>query len=329
VTAGDARRAARVVAQAKINLFLRVLAREEVGHHQLETLFQRLELGDEVEVRVGVRGRALDVRGAETGPTDRNLAWRAAEAYAALAGWPDGFAIEIEKRVPVGGGLGGGSADAGAVLRCLERLNPRPIGTGDLLAVAATLGADVPFLSDEHPLALAWGRGERMLALPPLPRRRVHLAMFERGVATADAFRAFAASRAEDDGAAPRPIVWSPERFASWEAVSLVATNDLEPAVFAMRPEVGEMRAFFAQIGAEIELHRRARGAVDDTSTIARMTGSGATVYLLTPPEPAPSEGWQFVVQWAPDGPPPAPGEGLDIVETATATRVAEVELSG
>ena len=76
-------RSARVVAQAKINLFLRVLAREASGYHQLETLFQRLELGDDVIVRTGVAGRTLDCRGADVGPTERNLAWRAAEAYVA------------------------------------------------------------------------------------------------------------------------------------------------------------------------------------------------------------------------------------------------------
>ena len=121
-------RTARTLAQAKINLFLRVLAREASGYHQLETLFQRLDLGDDVRVRIGVRGRAVDTRGADVGPTEGNLAWRAGVAYADAAGWPDGFAIEIDKRIPVGGGLGGGSADAGAVLRCLDRLNPTPLG---------------------------------------------------------------------------------------------------------------------------------------------------------------------------------------------------------
>ena len=141
-------REAHVVAQAKVNLFLRILAREASGHHQLETLFQRLELGDDVRVRVGVPGRSLDCGGADDlGPTARNLAWRAAQVYHEATGWPDGWAIEIEKRIPVGGGLGGGSADAGAVLRCLNALAPRPLSAGGLLALAAPLGAAVPFLA--------------------------------------------------------------------------------------------------------------------------------------------------------------------------------------
>ncbi|MDF1505979.1 hypothetical protein PYV61_23705, partial [Roseisolibacter sp. H3M3-2] len=186
-------REARVVAQAKVNLFLRVLAREDSGYHQLETLFQRLELGDDVTVRVGVRGRSLDCGGADLGPVERNLAWRAAEAYRAATGWPDGHAIEIRKRIPVGGGLGGGSADAGAVLRALGALAATPLAADGLLGLAAPLGADVPFLTAEAPLALAWGRGERMLALPPLPARPVWLALSDAGVPTAWAFGALAA----------------------------------------------------------------------------------------------------------------------------------------
>src|SRR3982751_6289548 len=134
-------RVARVRAQAKINLFLRVLARESSGYHQIETLFCRLALGDDVTVRVGVRGRSLDCNGAlpseGLGPVEQNLAWRAAVAYADAASWPIDFAIEIEKRIPVGGGLGGGSADAGAVLRALDALAPSPLAPQALLDIAA------------------------------------------------------------------------------------------------------------------------------------------------------------------------------------------------
>src|SRR5687767_4738103 len=107
--------AGRLVAQAKVNLALRILAREASGFHGLETLFCRLALGDVLTVRAREDGaRSLDSDVA-TGPVERNLAWRAAVAYQERTGWPRGFAIEIAKRVPVGGGLGGGSADAGAV----------------------------------------------------------------------------------------------------------------------------------------------------------------------------------------------------------------------
>ena len=116
---------ARIEAQAKVNLFLRILGREPSGYHQLETLFQRVSLADQVTVRTDVVGRSLECSGADVGPVEQNLAWRAALAFSDAASWPDAFAIEVTKNIPVGGGLGGGSADAGAVLRALNAMAPR------------------------------------------------------------------------------------------------------------------------------------------------------------------------------------------------------------
>ena len=160
---------ARVSAQAKINLILRVLAREASGYHSIESVFLRLDLSDQVTVRIAP-GRTLDCHGAALptaglGPMERNLAFRAAVAYAEAVGWPSGFSIDVDKRIPVGAGLGGGSADAGAVLRALDALCPTPLGSR-LIELATPLGADVPFMTIDSPMALAWGRGERLF-----PRR--------------------------------------------------------------------------------------------------------------------------------------------------------------
>ncbi|AHG90505.1 4-diphosphocytidyl-2-C-methyl-D-erythritol kinase [Gemmatirosa kalamazoonensis] len=318
VSAAREAREARVVAQAKVNLFLRVLAREATGFHQIETLFQRLELGDGVAVRAGVSGRALDCRGADAGPVERNLAWRAAVAYADATGWPNGFAIEIDKAIPVGGGLGGGSADAGAVLRCLNALSPSPLGASELLAVGAPLGADVPFLTTESPLALAWGRGERMLALESLPARRVHLALFDEGVSTAHAYAALAARR-DRSHERPRPILWQAGRLARWDDVALVASNDFEAVVLAERTDVAEVRRLFGAVSQRIDdTDGGDAGATPgDTAPFALMSGSGATVFLASPER----TGLTFEVN------PPAEGEraAFRIVETRTATRVAPV----
>ena len=131
-------RATEVRAQAKVNLRLRVLARESSGFHQLETLFLRLELADTVRVRRTPGPRTLDVGGdmdlSPLGPAESNLAWRAADAYLAESGMNGGFAIEIEKRIPIAGGLGGGSADAGAVLRALDARGALPPEGKALLA---------------------------------------------------------------------------------------------------------------------------------------------------------------------------------------------------
>jgi 4-diphosphocytidyl-2-C-methyl-D-erythritol kinase len=286
-----------VVAQAKVNLALRILAREAGGYHQLETVFQRLELGDVVTVRTGVSGRSIDCRGADVGPPERNLAWRAAVAFAERAGWPDGFAIDVEKRIPVGGGLGGGSADAGAVLRALNALAPRPLTAADLLALATPLGADVPFLTTTAPLALAWGRGERLLALPALPPRDVYLWTSAEGVSTADAYGWLAASR----GAyAPAARLWSAEDFASWDRVAREAENDFEQVVPQRH----------AGIGTRLGTLRIVQRDLEDRG-FALLAGSGATVYAVTDGR-VPLE-------------PPAAALGGAVVRTRTATRVAAV----
>ncbi|MGH7617030.1 MAG: 4-(cytidine 5'-diphospho)-2-C-methyl-D-erythritol kinase, partial [Gemmatimonadaceae bacterium] len=189
---------AGVSAQAKINLRLRVLARETSGYHGIETIFLRLDAGDGVRVRI-TSGRALDCAGPAmpatgVGPMEKNLAYRAAVAYQEATGWPSGFAIEIEKRIPVGAGLGGGSADAGAVLRALDHLAPNPLAVR-LAELATPLGADVPFMTIENPMALAWSRGERLLPLHPPEARHVALVVPDFAVSTADAYGWFSSYR--------------------------------------------------------------------------------------------------------------------------------------
>jgi len=263
MTAARTGSAARVTAQAKVNLVLRVLAREAGGYHSLETVFLRIELADAVAVRL-TAGRSLDCSGPELpfsglGPTETNLAFRAAVAYADATGWPDGFAIEIEKRIPVGGGLGGGSADAGAVLRALDALSPSPLGRR-LVEIASPLGADVPFMSIESPMALAWGRGERLLPLAALAPRPMLIVVPEFGVSTAEAYGWLASARG---GYVPEGQVFAPEALASWERLAAIATNDFEPVVARHHPEV-----------AELVDELRSMDAV-----IAMMSGSGSAVF--------------------------------------------------
>jgi 4-diphosphocytidyl-2-C-methyl-D-erythritol kinase len=290
--------AGRLTAQAKVNLALRVLARETSGYHQIETLFARLELGDELTVRVTSGARSLDCAGPALpaeglGPVERNLAWRAAERFAAAAGWPAGFAIEIDKRIPVGGGLGGGSADAGAVLRILAALAPRSPGRGGLLELAAGLGADVPFLTSEAPLALGWGRGERMLALPALPARDVAIVVPPFGVPTAEAYRWVADSRGEERVAA---VLLAADALHSWAAVTDLSANDFEEPVGARHPEIPAMIAALARRGARI----------------ARLSGSGSTVF--------------GVFDAPPDAATLAAATGRPTLLTRTAVRVVEVQ---
>jgi len=301
-----ARTIARTVAQAKVNLFLRVLAREADGYHQIETLFCRLELGDDVAVRVGVGGRSLDCTGDALppeglGPVERNLAWRAAAMYAEATGWPNDWAIEIAKRIPVGGGLGGGSADAGAVLRCLNRLAPSPLSDEALVALSAPLGADVPFVTAGDPLALGWGRGERLLALPRLPGRAVTLVCFPFGVPTPDAYRWLDAH----ESAAPRRATrLDLESLTTWAGIARLAHNDFESVVAPRYPEI------------ERALDQlRARSARDDDpAAITLLAGSGATVFAVSD---APAQ-----AMTAQDG------TSVRLVHTRTASRVVGITVS-
>lgn len=253
-------RAACVTAHAKINLALRVLAREQSGFHAIETVFARIALGDRVIVRVRDTGREIDCRGADVGPPEKNLAYRAALAFANAFGWPTGFSIEIDKHVPVGGGLGGGSADAGAVLRALASLAPQQVPEPELLRIAMPLGSDVPFLTSTAPLALAWGRGERMLALPPLPERHVLLVAPRFAISTADAYGWVAAERGDYT---PVPRLLRPGQLTSWNELAALATNDFEGPVAKRHPEITRIIGALRGAGAEI----------------ARLSGSGSTVF--------------------------------------------------
>jgi 4-diphosphocytidyl-2-C-methyl-D-erythritol kinase len=259
------RSVARVSAQAKLNLLLRVLAKETSGYHSIETVFARIDLADEVTVRISSAGaRSLDCTGPTMpanglGPTERNLAFRAAAAYADATGWPNGFAIEIEKHIPVGGGLGGGSADAGAVLRALDALSPNPLGRR-LVELATPLGADVPFMTIESPMALAWGRGERLFPLKPLDWRPVILFVPSFGVGTADAYGWLSSDRGSY---VPTASVLNPDALATWESLSAIAVNDFEAPVGARHGEIPRIVDRLRSVNA----------------LIAMMSGSGSTVF--------------------------------------------------
>jgi 4-diphosphocytidyl-2-C-methyl-D-erythritol kinase len=285
---------ARVAAQAKLNFGLRILARERSGYHEIETLYARIALADVVTVRPREGERSLVVRGLESGPELANLAYRAGVAYSDAAGWPGGFEIEIEKKIPVGGGLGGGSADAGAVLRALNALAPRPVSGAELLRIALTLGADVPYLTSMEPFALAWGRGERMLALPALPERTVLLVLPGFAVSTAEAYGWIASSRPAD---VPSPRLVSVAELTTWDSLQPHVVNDFELVVCERYPEAAST---IAQL--------RAAGA-----TIAGMSGSGSTLFGVVPL-------FSDTVALA----SALPGT---VVPTRTVTRVAAVEL--
>lgn len=155
---------------AKLNLTLDVLGRREDGYHDLRSVMQTISIRDDVEIDVGTGKPWKLLCSAEGIPTDEcNLAWKAAKVYCeALHKDPEGLEIRILKRIPSGAGMGGGSADAAAVLRALNRHYGSPLSIGALAELGAEVGSDVPFCTICG-TAMVEGRGERVRKLPDLP----------------------------------------------------------------------------------------------------------------------------------------------------------------
>lgn len=257
-----AARQAHVRANAKLNLRLAVLAREASGYHTIETVMHKIALADDVDVALAPSDTRMVTADMECGPSEHNLAGRAADAFLSATGWNTGYTIHLTKRIPSGGGLGGGSADAGATLRALNALAPTPLSPDALLAIATPLGADVPFLTSDAPMVLAWGRGERMLALDPLPERHVVLVVPKFRVATADAYGWLAQDR-EGTGTVPRAGELRHWHLANWTELAHWRGNDFEPVIAARHPETSGIINALHHAGAEL----------------AGMTGSGSTLF--------------------------------------------------
>lgn len=249
---------------AKVNLFLRVLAREADGYHGLETLFCRVSLADELvmERRDG-QGVTLDVSGEDTGPAEENLAARAARMVLDATGNRIALHLRLTKRIPVRAGLGGGSSDAAAALVAAGELTGNAVPRHELLQFASRLGADVPFFLSGAPLALAWGHGERLMRLPALPRAPALLVVPPVGVATADAYRWVDEAR---EGLGRRgAVVLDLEALGGWGDVARMSGNDFESAVFGRHPEI---RAAFEALAGTHPL-------------LCRLSGSGSALFAV------------------------------------------------
>ena len=157
-------------AYAKLNLTLDVLGKRPDGYHDLQSVMQSISIRDDVEIDVGT-GKSWVLKCDKAGiPTDAtNLAWKAAEVFFnATKKDPNGLEIRIKKRIPCGAGLGGGSADAAAVLRALNRHYNSPFSILALAELGALVGSDVPFCV-VCGTAMVEGRGERLRKLPDMP----------------------------------------------------------------------------------------------------------------------------------------------------------------
>jgi len=268
---GPAERVHSATAHAKINLRLRVFRPDDQGYHSIETLFLRTSLHDTVELELSSPGIELQVAGDPAVPDGpENLCWHAAERFFEAVGMEPAVRIALSKSIPSGSGLGGGSADAAAVLRLLNHGLGNPLTDGQLLMVAGSLGSDVPFAALGVPMALGWERGRRLLPLPPPRTRPALLVVPDFGIGSGEAYGWL---RVDRDSQAETPAsdsVFSgslpkPGKLSSWNELAGLAANDFEAPVFARYPELAEVRSRLLATGAEI----------------SRMTGSGSSVFAV------------------------------------------------
>ncbi len=284
---------AAVDAPAKINLFLRVLERRLDGYHGIETMYQSIDLADEVVVERTGAGTTLAVSGADLGPPEENLAYRAAEAYRRVAGLGGGVRIGLTKRIPAGAGLGGGSSDAAAVLRCLDALLGA-VTAERLVEVAARLGSDVPFFLGPAARALGTGRGEMLGPREALPVGHLVLTLPPVHVSTARAYAALAEARAGRSAPAARPE----PPLHSWDDVCAAAENDFERVVPGIFPEVALSLAALREGGARLALLSGSGGAAFGLFGSAERAGEAATALSTR-------LGWPCVVARTLRAPPP------------------------
>ena len=241
-------------APAKLNLFLHVVGRRDDGYHSLQSLFRLIDRGDTLRFAPRADGRILRAGALDGVPEERDLCLRAARLLQASSGCEQGVEIALRKRLPMGGGLGGGSSDAATVLMALNRLWGLNWPRQRLQALGLQLGADVPFFVFGRN-AFVEGIGERFqpVELPPAWYLVIEPAA---SVPTAEIFSAANLTRNT------KPIKMA-DFSAGWGAnrEGLFGQNDLEPVVCERYPEVARALAWLRQ-------HAE-----------ARMTGSGACVF--------------------------------------------------
>jgi len=162
------RKTGLVFAPAKVNLHLSVKDRRQDGFHNIESVFLAVNFGDTLYFNVlrDENTLKIDMQGLKSPlPPEENIIFKAVSLFRERTGFSRGLKIRVKKRIPLGGGLGGGSSDASAALLTLNRLADSPCSREDLLEMAAVLGSDIPFFIHEAPAALVTGRGECVLPL--------------------------------------------------------------------------------------------------------------------------------------------------------------------
>ncbi|MCB1548180.1 MAG: 4-(cytidine 5'-diphospho)-2-C-methyl-D-erythritol kinase [Hyphomicrobiaceae bacterium] len=250
------------IAKAKVNLSLRVVGRRADGYHELEGLTAFADFGDKLSLTPdGPDGISSDGAFAAQIEGENLLATTLRLLKSAKPGLRTG-AVRLEKSIPVAAGLGGGSADAAALLRAIDRANPGMISSAEKAALAARIGSDVSVCLVSR-AAMLWGRGEHVRPVAALPQAPALLVNPGIQLSTADVFRTLGAPPAPPREGPPEPA--GPfESLPSLISYLRPRANGLEPAAHALAPVIAEVQAAIAG----------ARGCL-----LARLSGSGATCF--------------------------------------------------
>lgn len=253
-------------AYAKLNLTLDVLGKREDGYHDLQSVMQTISIRDDVEIDIGTGKPWKLLCSAEGIPTDeRNLAWRAAKVYCdAMKKDPDGMEIRITKRIPSGAGMGGGSADAAAVLRALNHHYGDPLSIFALAELGAQVGSDVPFCT-LCGTAMVEGRGEKLRKLPDMPDCVFVVCKPDFSVSTPELYR-----KIDEVAIAKRPDNRAMESALLAGDLGKVAENlcnVFDPVVTSDHLELNYIKSIFNSYGA----------------VGFQMTGSGSAVFAILP----------------------------------------------
>lgn len=251
---------------AKLNLTLDVLGKREDGYHDLQSVMQTISIRDDVEIDIGTGKPWKLLCSADGIPTDEsNLAWKAAKVYCqAMNVDPDGIEIRIIKRIPSGAGMGGGSADAAAVLRALNRHYDEPLSILALAELGAQVGSDVPFCT-LCGTAMVEGRGERLRKLPDMPDCVFVICKPEFSVSTPELYQKIdqvAIARRPDNRAMESALL-----AGDLGAVAENLCNVFDPVVTSDHLELNYIKSICNSYGALNQ----------------QMTGSGSAVFAIMP----------------------------------------------
>ncbi|MBI1871062.1 MAG: 4-(cytidine 5'-diphospho)-2-C-methyl-D-erythritol kinase [Chlamydiae bacterium] len=262
---------------AKVNLFLEVIRKREDGYHDLKTVFQEIDLCDEIEVSLWDKKEIRISTNVSDIPTDStNLAYRAAQAFLEIVGIDRGVHIRIDKKIPVAAGLGGGSSNAAATLKALTKLFQTDLPKDKIFQIARQLGADVPFFLMGG-TALGEGIGDQLTPLDISPSLDFLLVNPNFKVPTPRVYRALKLGETKINLDIHRMV--ASLKKTNLRELSSLLYNRLEEVVFESFPQLGEIKEVLKRLGAEGVL----------------LSGSGPTLFALVG---SPEEGLKIQTQF-------------------------------